>query len=150
MLSLMKKQQSHSWRVAVIYSDFYKEEMATMVAYAKETLLHAGVTEDNTAVYPVPGSFEIPLIGAALAKSNAADALIGLGIVVEGQTHHARLIAENAARGMMDVQTRFAVPFVNEVLYVDSLALAQKRLTKGKDAAQAAIDSLALLHGMQS
>lgn len=139
-----------SWRVAIIYSDFYKEEMAEMVGHAKQELKESGINEANITLFPVAGSFEIPLIGSALAKSKQADALIGLGIIVEGQTHHARLVAENSARGIMDVQVQYAIPFVNEVLYVDDIDLAKTRLSKGKDAARTAVESLALLARLQS
>ena len=140
----------HTKRIAIIYSDFYKEEMAEMVSYTKQELLSFGIAEQQITLYPVPGAFEIPLIGSALAARKAVDALIGLGIIIEGQTHHARLVAENCARGMMDIQTTYAIPFVNEVLYVDRRELAHARLSKGKDAARACRDSLALLDSMQS
>lgn len=139
-----------SWRFGIVYSDFYKEEMQTMVEAAIETLKTSGVSDDNIVSVPVSGSFEIPLIGRELVEQGKVDALIGLGIIVEGETHHARLIAENCARGMMDIQTTYGVPFVNEVLYVDMLELAKVRLSKGKDAALSAIDSLALLARLQS
>ena len=134
------------WRFGIIHSSYYKEEMETMVSLTGKTLIDLGVSEGNIKVHAVAGSFEIPLIGAALAKKGAVDALVGLGIVVEGETHHARLIAENAARGMMDVQTAYRIPFVFEVLYVKALADAQERLGKGEDAALCAVQSLAALH----
>lgn len=139
-----------SWRIGIVYSTFYKEEMKAMVDGAVKKLLQMGMKEENISLYPVPGSYEIPLIGAALAKKKSVDALIGLGIIVEGETHHARLVAENTARGMMDIQTTFALPFANEVLYTDSLKLAQERLDKGAVAALCTLHSLATLSGMQS
>ncbi len=141
---------NQSTTIAIVYSDFYKEEMKTMVASAVDHLMESGIDEGNISLYPVAGSFEIPLIGAALAKKGDVDALIGLGIIIEGQTHHARLVAENSARGMMNVQVRYEIPFVNEVLYADSRELITKRLHKGKDAARTALDSLALLRSIQS
>ncbi len=119
-----------------------------MVSITKRTLIELGIPERNIMLHAVAGSFEIPLIGAALAKKGSVDALIGLGIVVEGATHHARLIAENAARGVMDVQIQYRIPFVFEVLSVDALADAAKRLGKGEDAALCAVQSLAVLQGI--
>lgn len=139
-----------AWRVGIIYSSFYKEEIEHMVRGAIETLDAVGIEESHISQYPVPGSFEIPLLGAALAKKKSVDAIIGLGIIVEGETHHARLIAENTARGMMDVQITYAIPFANEVLYVDSLELARERLHKGEEAAISVLHSLAQLASMQS
>ena len=109
-----------------------------------------GLSPDSISLHPVPGSFEIPLVGKRLAAEKSVDALIGLGIIVEGETHHARLVAENTARGIMDVQTQHGVPFAFEVIYVDSLELARKRLHKGEEAALSVLHSLAQLQEVQS
>lgn len=124
--------------------------MKEMLQHALDELKVSGIEEGNIQLLPVSGSFEIPLVGAALAKSKQVDALIGLGIIVEGETHHARLVAESAAQGMMDIQVQYAIPFVNEVLYVDDRKLAHARLQKGKVAAATALESLALLASLQS
>ncbi len=139
-----------AWRIGIVYATYYKEETDRMVENALTVLRHFGIYDDRISLHPVSGAFEVPLLGAALCKQGRVDALIGLGIVVEGETHHARLVAENAARGMMDVQTKYALPFVFEVLYVDDIALARERLMKGADAARCALHSLALLAKLQS
>lgn len=130
-------------RIAIVHSTYYKEEMEALVRSAVDTLKMAGIPEENIALYPAPGSFEVPLIGSVLAEHKRADALIGLGIIVEGETYHARLLAENVARGIMDVQIRYRIPFAFEVLYVNSIKFARRRLDKGKEAAEAVLSSLA-------
>ncbi|PIR48909.1 6,7-dimethyl-8-ribityllumazine synthase [Candidatus Peregrinibacteria bacterium CG10_big_fil_rev_8_21_14_0_10_55_24] len=137
-----------AWRIGIIHSLFYKEEVDALVDSARSELLSAGIPEENITLYCAAGSFEIPLIGSALAKQRSVDALIGLGVIVEGETHHARCIAEAVARGMMDVQVRTLVPFVFEVLYVATIAQARERLQKGKEAACAALHSLAELKSL--
>ena len=138
------------WKVGVVASSFYKEEVDSMVNLAKSTLVDAGLQEQNISIHAAAGSFEIPLIGRALAEENQVDALIGLGIIVEGETEHARLLAEQTAQGIMDVQVRFGVPFAFEVLYVDDLELAQERAGKGKEAALAVLHSLGQLATISS
>lgn len=137
-----------TWRIAIVYSSFYEEEMKEMVIHTKDALLAHGIKEDGISFCAVAGSFEIPLIGAALAKAKKADALIALGIIVEGETEHARLIATEAARGCMDVQIQYGIPFAFEVLQVPTLAIAKKRLSKGKEAANAILHSLANLRSL--
>ena len=78
----------------------------------------------------------------AIELGSIIGALIGLGIIIEGETHHARLLAEQAARGIMDVQLQYGIPFAFEILYVDSLSLARERLDKGREAAYAVPHSL--------
>jgi 6,7-dimethyl-8-ribityllumazine synthase len=121
-----------------------------MMKGAVKVLREVGISKEKISFHPVPGSFEVPLVGSALAKEGSVDALIGLGIIVEGKTHHARLVAENTARGIMDVQTKYQVPFAFEVIYVDSLELAQERLHKGEEAALSVLHSLAQLSRLQS
>ena len=117
-------------------------------------LLKAGVPSKNIRAIPVPGSFEIPLLGAVLAQEKKADALIGLGIIVEGETHHADLLARETARGIMDVQVQYAIPFAFEVLYVKKLSQAKIRSTgaenKGEEAARAVLHSLAQIKKLRS
>lgn len=147
---MLEQSLRPSWRIGIVYSTFYKDEIKTMVDGAIKKLIDIGVKKENISLHPVNGSYEIPLIGAALAKNKSVDALIGLGIIVEGETHHARLVAENTARGMMDIQISTAIPFANEVLYVDTLELAQQRLDKGAVAALCVLHSLAILGSLQS
>ena len=142
------------WKVGIVASSFYKEEIDSMVNLAKSTLITAGIFEENISIHQVAGSFEIPLIGRALAEKKEVDAIIGLGIIIEGETEHARLLAEQTAQGIMDVQTRFGVPFAFEVLYVKNLELARERAlgeeNKGKEAALASLHSLAKLYAISS
>ncbi len=138
-----------SWRIALIHSTYYKEEIDALVAGAIEALTEAGIPRTNISLHAAAGSFEIPLLGAALAKEKKADAMIGLGIIVEGETQHARLLAEQTARGIMDVQVQSGIPFAFEVLYVGSLKQAQARTqgegNKGREAARAVLHSLSEL-----
>ena len=136
---------NRGWRIGIVHATYYKEEVGVLVDGAVQILRDAGLPPANIKTFPVPGSFEIPLIGAELARKKEVDALIGIGIIVEGETHHARLIAEQAARGMMDVQVRYGMPFAFEVLYVDDLALVRPRLDRGAEAARAVLHALAQL-----
>ncbi|MFH1670572.1 MAG: 6,7-dimethyl-8-ribityllumazine synthase [Patescibacteria group bacterium] len=145
------KHIDSSWRIGIVHSSFYKEDVKTMIASATATLLEAGIYEKGIKVLPVAGCFEIPLIGSALAEKGEVDALMGLGIVVQGETQHAQAIVEQAAKGMMEVQTRFRIPFAFEVLHVNSLEDAKARCeSKGKEAAMAVLHSLAELRLLRS
>lgn len=132
-------------RVGIVHSTFYTEEIQSLIDGARETLLSAGLDPKNISLHAAPGSWEVPLIGAVLAKKKAVDALIGFGIIIEGKTHHAELLAREAARGMMDVQVKEGIPFAFEILYVDSLELVRARLDKGKEAAFAVLQALKAL-----
>lgn len=136
-----------SWRVGIIASLWHRDIMNPMIERAKATLIEAGLKPENIQVFDAPGSFEVPLIGAALMKK--FDALMGFGIVLQGATMHAQLIAQTTTQAMMDLQVAHQKPFAFEILHVQSLDDAKARAegphNKGFEAARAVLVSLAIL-----
>ena len=151
---VIKSNADPTWRVGIVHSSFYPDEVGKLVDGAKKELMRVGIAAAKITEYPVPGSFEIPLLGSVIAKEEKADALIGLGIIVEGQTNHAELLAQQSARGIMDVQVKYGIPFAFEVLYVKKLRHAKARCVgddnKGVEAARAVLHSLALIAKLRS
>lgn len=138
-----------SWTIGIVASTYHKEHIDNMVQGAVDLFTAAGIPVENIRIHRTPGSFEIPLIGSALAKKGDVDAMIGFGIILEGATHHARLLADSVTKAMMDIQVEHAIPFAFEILYVNTLEQAIERsqgdLNKGKEAARAVLHSLAEL-----
>jgi len=120
-----------------------------MVASATEALIAAGIAPENILEHTVAGSFEVPLVGAALARVRRVDALIGLGVIVQGETRHADHLAREVAHGIMRVQLEYHIPFAFEVLQVDTIEQARARAEKGREAAAAVLHSLAQLTRLQ-
>lgn len=141
-----------SWTVAIVSSLWHRDILDPMIERAKETLLGAGLRPENVTVHDAPGSFEVPLIGAALLEK--VDAVIGFGIILQGDTLHAQLIAQTTAQAMMDLQVRHKKPFAFEILHVHDLADARARAegphNKGFEAARAVLLSLAELSRIRS
>jgi len=137
------------WRVGIVYAPYYKEETESMVNAAKDMLLASGLPAENILLHEAPGSWEVPLIGRALVQAGKVDALIGFGIIVQGDTKHAEMLADGVVQGMMDVQIRFGLPFAFEVLYVNYIEQARARAfgehNKGKEAAAAVLQTLVTL-----
>jgi len=70
--------------------------------------------------------------------------------VVRGQTHHFDLVANECARGVMQVSLKYDVPIIFEVLATYNRRDALRRagynnFNKGVEAAQAALSMLATL-----
>jgi 6,7-dimethyl-8-ribityllumazine synthase len=143
-----------AWRIGLIPAVYHRRFVDSLVAEATVTFVEAGLSASGISIHPVLGSFEIPLIGGALARSGTVDALIGFGIVLEGETNHADHIAGEAARAMMDIQVQTGIPFAFEILQVRDLALAEARCfgehNKGREAAVAVLHSLAQLSKLGS
>lgn len=143
----LPEQVNPAWKIGIVHSTYYKEEIDGLTESAIEVLTNAGIPRENISLHPAPGSFEVPLIGRALTHVKAVDALIGFGIVVQGKTKHADLLAQATTQGIMDIQVHYGMPFAFEILYVDSIETARERCfgeqSKGKEAAYAVLHSLA-------
>ena len=58
----------------------------------------------------VPGSFEIPIIIKKLLKNKSIEGIVALGAVIQGDTDHDMIVAENAARKIMNLSLEHNKP----------------------------------------
>jgi 6,7-dimethyl-8-ribityllumazine synthase len=70
-----------------------------LLSGALAALRKAGAAEPDCHVAYVPGSFEIPLVAKAMAKSGQFDAIICIGAVVRGATTHYEEVCSAATSG---------------------------------------------------
>ncbi len=114
-------------------------------------LKRAGLKDEQITTVWVPGAFEIPLMALKLARKKNVDAVICLGAVIRGETHHFEVIADECARGIMQAALASQKPVAMGVLTTDTVDQAQKRAqdkggaNKGRDAARAALEMAGLL-----
>ncbi|HWV88790.1 MAG TPA: 6,7-dimethyl-8-ribityllumazine synthase [Burkholderiales bacterium] len=91
-------------------------------------------------VISVPGALEIPIALQWMAQSGRFDALVALGAVIRGDTYHFDVVANESARGVMDVMLECGVPVANGILTTDDEAQAEARLEKGAEAVRVALE----------
>jgi len=137
-------------RVAIIRADYNAEITSSLEAKCFETLVAGGIPEPRIDRFVVPGCFEIPIMAQRLAQSKRYTIMIALGAVVRGDTYHFELVADECARGVMNVSLKYDVPIVFEVLAVYHLKDAVKRagadgMNKGIEAAATALALLKVL-----
>ena len=130
---------------AIVASKFNQEFVQSLVDNA-HTELNALEPGANIVLVWTPGSFEIPLFVQATAELNRFQAILALGVILEGETEHARLIAEAVTRSLMDLSLKHKVPVIHEVLLVKDEAQARARCmgtehNRGIEAARAAISA---------
>lgn len=135
--------------VASRFNDFITKRL--LDACLKE-LKKSEVGEASITTVWVPGAYEIPVMALSLAKRKNIDAVICLGAVIRGDTYHFEVVANECSRGIMDVALMTGKPIIMGVLTTDTVAQAQDRAqekghNKGQDAAQAALEMVALLKG---
>ena len=110
---------------------------------------HGGQAAD-IAVAWVPGSFEIPLAVQRLASSGRFDAVIALGVVIQGSTAHAHHINAEVAKGLAMVGSQTGLPVIYGVVTTENIEQAIERSgtkagNRGASAAETAIEMANLL-----
>ncbi len=116
-----------------------------LVEGAKDALLRHGVQADDIDLVLVPGSFELPMAAARLARSGRYDGVICLGVLIRGGTIHFDLIAAEATKGIASAALQSNVPVTFGVITTESIEQAIERCgskagNKGVEAALAAIE----------
>ena len=143
-------------RIGVVWSRFNEEIVRELVTACDKQLVELGVAAADIDLVSVPGALEIPLALQALALERRGfarryDALVALGAVVRGDTYHFEIVANESARGILDVQLETGVPVANAVLTCDTEEQARVRAApKGAEAARVAVEmanTLKAAHG---
>jgi len=140
-------------RFCLVASRFNEAYVARLVRAALDTLRARGAAEADVDVVWVPGAFELPLASRWAARTGRYDAVVALGVLIEGETEHYRLVAESATEGLVRVALETDVPVLNAVLAVHDAAQAEARAggavgNRGADAALAAVQMAGLRRRM--
>jgi 6,7-dimethyl-8-ribityllumazine synthase len=125
-------------RLGIVASRFNEELCEGLLQSAKAEAARLGV--NDLVVEKVAGALEIPLALQWMAQSGRFDCLAALGCVVRGDTHHFEVVANESARGLMDVALEFGIPVANGILTTDDEAQAKARLGKGAEAVRVALE----------
>ncbi len=102
-------------------------------------------------LHQVPGAFEIPIIASEIARSKQPDAILALGVIIQGETAHATLVAESVSHALQRVALDHNVPVLHGVICVPTPEHARARTSedehnRGAEAARAAV---AMVSAMQ-
>ena len=61
-------------------------------------------------VVKVPGAFDMPLAVKKLLESGDVDAVVTIGAIIKGDTDHDQVVAQHAARKMVDLALEYGKP----------------------------------------
>jgi 6,7-dimethyl-8-ribityllumazine synthase len=135
-------------KVAIISSSWHLDICNDLIAGAQRAFAQAQVTQ--VEVQYVPGSFEIPL-AAQYAFEAGFDAVVAVGLVLEGETPHFDYVCQGVTQGVIDVSLKYGKPIGYGVLMCNDLGQAIDRCgregskeDKGFDSAIAALELLHL------
>lgn len=129
--------------VTILVTSWHSEVTDALLAGAERALKESG--NEIYTVIRVPGAFELPL-AAKWAAEDEADAIIALGVVIQGETPHFEYVCDAATQGLNRVQLDYGIPVGFGLLTVDNLQQAIDRAglpgskeDKGAEAVEAAI-----------
>lgn len=133
-------------RIVVVASRYNAEFVEPMVSKALEEITRIE-PNTKTEVVHAPGSFEIPHLAKRAIEHLKADAVICLGVIFQGETGHADLIAASVSDTLCRMSVETLTPVIHGVLLLDSKDQAQARclgaeINRGTEAARAAIETL--------
>ena len=139
-------------RLLIVEARFYAHISDALLEGATRAIAKAGAEYD---VVTVSGALEIPP-AISLAEEGGHrpagvryDGYVALGCVIRGETYHFEVVANESARGLMDLSIGRRLPIGNGILTVDTEAQALERSRvaegdKGGFAARACLDMITL------
>ncbi|MEM1579228.1 MAG: 6,7-dimethyl-8-ribityllumazine synthase [Archaeoglobaceae archaeon] len=95
-------------KLGFVVSEFNRDITYMMEILAREhaEFLGAEVSE----VIRVPGTFDIPIAVKKMLARGKTDAVVAIGCVIEGETEHDEIVAQHAARKIMDLSIEYGKP----------------------------------------
>jgi 6,7-dimethyl-8-ribityllumazine synthase len=113
-----------NFKIGVVTALWNSEITSKLKAGALDTLKKAGITD--ITVWDVPGSYEL-IYGANKLASEGLDAVICLGVVIQGETRHFDFICDAVANGIANVTIQHNIPVAFGLLTTDNQQQAVER-----------------------
>jgi len=139
-------------RVGLVAARFNGALVDALLRRVVERLRAAGVKERAIELVRVPGSHEVPWAAQALALRGRRDVVIGLGVLIGGDTSHHEMVGQSVSQALQAVALATRVPVINGVIVTDTAAQAKARcggrIDRGGEFAQAALEMAALKRRM--
>lgn len=138
-------------RFAIVASEYNRNYVDGLVRFATQEL-NSIAPQAELSLVRVPGSFEIPIAVQAVAQRQKPDAILTFGLIFDGETLHASLIATAVTQALLNISLKESVPVLHEIIVVKNEEQAEARclsieINRGTEAARAAVRIvLALRH----
>lgn len=131
-------------RFALVVAEWNHEITDALYQGAKETLLTCGAKEKNIVKISVPGTVELTYAAKLACASETYDAVITIGVVIQGETKHFDFVCHSVTQGVTELNLRYSTPVIFCVLTDNNIQQSRDRSggkhgNKGIEAAVAAI-----------
>jgi 6,7-dimethyl-8-ribityllumazine synthase len=129
-------------RLAIVASK-YNEVYTDALVNAAIDELGKYLPQARVDLIRVPGAFEIPVTVKALVTLEPPSVVIALGVIIQGETAHAELVARSVTDGLQQIALESKIPVIHEVLLLQNEEQAAQRclkekMNRGMEAARAA------------
>ena len=147
------KLSASGLRFGIVCARFNDIFVSQLKDGAIDCLLRHGARDSDLSVAWVPGSYEIPLIAQKMADSGKYDAIICLGVVIQGSTAHASYINAEVSKGLAQISLSRSLPVIYGVVPAESIEQAIescgcKAGNRGASAAASAIEMANLMKNL--
>ena len=128
----------------IVASQFNARYVQGLVDHAEKEL-NTLAPNATISIQRVPGAFEIPVVVRELASLDKADAIIACGVIMQGETNHAKNLSRSVTDALQRIAVDYGVPVINVVLSFDNETQAGERclenkINRGTEAARAAVE----------
>lgn len=148
----LKVSDASGISLAIVASTWHEQICTALLEGAQRVATEAGI--DRPTVVRVLGAIEIPVVAQALARTH--DAVVALGVVIQGGTPHFGYVCDAVTTGLTRVSLDTSTPVANGVLTVnneqqaiDRAGLPGSAEDKGAQAAAAALDTALTLRRLR-
>jgi 6,7-dimethyl-8-ribityllumazine synthase len=147
-----KKWNARKSAFAIVASRYNARYVDGMLVAAVRELKRARA--ETIKVVRVPGAYEIPVVAARLLQGRAWAGIICLGVIIRGETVHARQIGDAVSASLARLQLRHLVPVIHEVLLLENEEQARARClgkthNRGAEAAQTALAMARVMESLE-
>ncbi|WP_430592302.1 6,7-dimethyl-8-ribityllumazine synthase [Humidisolicoccus flavus] len=139
--------------IAIVHGSWHDTIATGLLEGARRALEEFGAT---IVEYPVPGSFELPVVSQAALEAGA-DAAVALGVIIRGGTPHFEYVSDAATSGLTQVTIATGKPvgfgvltLDNEQQGIDRAGFEGSKEDKGREAAEAAVTTALALRAIRS
>ncbi len=144
--------QASGLRFGIVCARFNEFFVSKLLDGAVDAIVRHGGDAKKIEAAWVPGSYELPMIAAKMARSGKYDAVMALGVVIQGATPHAGYINAEVSKALAQIGLETGVPVTYGLITADNIEQAIERSgtkagNKGADAAMAAIEMANLIKG---
>lgn len=155
MQNIIAHDLQTAFNIAIVASRFYQEIVEKLCIGAVERLKELSFPDEQITVVWVPGIEELPLVAKRLAKTQAYEAIVCLGVAIRGETDTYNYICQQASIGCQQVALETDMPIIFGVLPTKNTMQALARAggahgNRGRDAVDAAYEMVSILRQVSS